>query len=106
MDAQIAALRQQARAAKSAQDARLVSLHHAAAAALAAPGAGVVREAALAQVSRWEAGRLCSSHYIALWRNILALAPAEAEQAMLQPDGEGPALRQNTPFGFLLRGQP
>jgi len=26
-------------------------------------------------------------------------------QAMLRPDDDGVALRQNTPFGFLKRGQ-
>jgi hypothetical protein len=34
---------------------------------------------------------------------MLAMTPSDAERAMLLPDGEGPTLRQNIPFGFLLR---
>jgi hypothetical protein len=96
-------LRQQARDAQAARDARLVELHRVAAAALAGADAPSVKRAALAQVARWEAAHLCSPHYIALWQKILALPAADARSAMLIPDGEGPALRQNTPFGFLMR---
>jgi hypothetical protein len=103
-DSQLLVLRQQARAAKAGTDAALLALHRQAAEALAGPRAEFVRGAALSRVAQWESGRLCSSHYIALWRNILGQPLATARDAMLQADGEGPALRQNTPFSFLMRG--
>ena len=98
-----ATYRRQARAEKSVRDEQLIALHRDAALALSGPDAATVLANALSQISRWEAGKLCSTHYIDRWRSILAMEPLEAEKAMLQPDGDGPALRQNSPFGFLLR---
>lgn len=96
-------LRQQARAAKAARDAALLDLHRAAAKALASENGGDVRRAALARVDLWEREHLCSMRYVHAWRRILGLPSAAAAADMLRPDGEGPALRQNTPFGFLHR---
>ena len=100
---QLLALRQQARDDKAKADLVLLALHRKAADALAGSRAGVVRQAALAHIAKWELDRLCSPHYVKGWRDILALSVSAAREAMLQEDGEGPALRQNTPFSFLMR---
>ncbi|MBW7902738.1 MAG: hypothetical protein H3C26_14750 [Rhodocyclaceae bacterium] len=93
--------RQQARAVKAHADIALFELHRRAVDALMGPDAESVVQKASDQIRKWEAGRLCSQHYIDAWRNILSMPPDAASKAILQPDGDGPALRQNTPFGFL-----
>lgn len=95
--------RRQARAEKGLVDSALVELHVKACEALANPSASEsVRERALQQVARWESAHLCDVHYVDAWRNILNLPLASIKPAMLRNDAEGIALRQNSPFGFLV----
>lgn len=95
--------RRQARAEKHLVDATLIELHMKACDALANPSASDnVRERALQQVARWESAHLCDMHYVDAWRNILNLPLASIRPAMLRNDAEGVALRQNSPFGFLV----
>jgi hypothetical protein len=94
--------RRQARAEKCLVDAALVELHVKACGALSGASGGAVRERALQQVARWESAHLCEMHYIDAWRNILNLPLASIKAAILREDAEGIALRQNSPFGFLI----
>jgi hypothetical protein len=97
-------LRQQARLDKRLADAELRALHERAVDALLDdPRREEVRQKALLQVDRWERDQLCSPRYINAWRYILDLMPAELSQAILRDDAEGIALRQNSPFGFLVK---
>lgn len=99
--------RRQARAAKHLVDAALVDLHLKAASALLSPSESAdVRAQALQQVARWERDHLCNPRYVDAWRTILNLPLASIQSAMLRDDSEGVALRQNSPFGFLLRRLP
>ncbi len=95
--------RRQARAEKHLADANLLALHKQAAEALLDPKLGVqVREHALRQVDKWDSGRLCNLHYVQAWRRILSLPAPSIPAAILRQDAEGIALRQNSPFGFLV----
>lgn len=94
--------RRQARAEKNLVDAALVELHVKAHDALSSASGDGVRERALQQVARWESAHLCDMHYVDAWRNILNLPLASIKPAMLREDAEGIALRQNSPFGFLI----
>lgn len=102
-EADILEQRRQARAAKHLVDNALIDLHLKAANALRDPGESAdVRAQALRQVAKWENGHLCKPRYVEMWRNILSLPVNPMCAAMLRDDSEGIALRQNTPFGFLL----
>ncbi len=95
--------RRQARAAKQLLDASLLDLHKKAAAALLDPQQSrQVREHALHQIDKWDRGHLCNLHYVQAWRNILNLPSPSIPAAILRQDAEGIALRQNSPFGFLV----
>jgi len=104
-DDEILEQRRLARQEKSKRDAELMQLHMLAADAMMGVSAQQVRERALSTVNAWEERSLCSSDYIAEWRRMLSLPSLALRQAMLRPDDDGVALRQNTPFGFLKRGQ-
>jgi len=97
--------RRLARQEKAKRDAELMQLHVEAANALAGSGAQQVRERALLKIDAWEKKGLCSRYYIDEWRRMLNLPLEAMRQAMLRQDeqGWGTALRQNTPFGFLMR---
>jgi len=58
--------------------------------------------AAEAHVSRWERNGLCWSGYVSAWRNLLAMPVDQMSRIILAADGDGPALRQNSPFLELL----
>ncbi len=95
--------RRQARSAKQLVDAGLLDLHKQAADALLDPKQGkLVREHALHQIDKWDRGHLCNPHYVQAWRDILSLPAPSIRAAILRPDAEGIALRQNSPFGFLV----
>jgi len=49
----------------------------------------------------WERSNLCSRYYIDKWRAMLA-SPEEGISFAISSAPEAPALRQNTPFGFLM----
>jgi len=102
-DEEILEQRRLARQEKSRRDAELMRFHVLAADAMTGSEAQQVRERALAKVDAWEAKGLCSSRYITEWRRMLNLPLQALRQAMLRDDAEGIALRQNTPFGFLMR---
>ena len=95
--------RRQARAAKHLVDSALLDLHRKAANALLATEKGAqIRERALRQVEKWDRQHLCNPRYVQAGRNILDLPAASIPAAILREDAEGIALRQNSPFGFLL----
>jgi hypothetical protein len=59
----------------------------------------VLLTAARREIQRWEDSALCSSDYIARWREWLALPLAELVPLMCSDaQGWGPAMRQNSPF--------
>jgi len=51
-----------------------------------------------ARISQWEQDGLCWSGYVVAWKSILAMPLPQLRSAILAADGEGPALRQNSPF--------
>jgi transcriptional regulator with XRE-family HTH domain len=58
--------------------------------------------AARAAVERWKRERLCSRHYVARWRRMLAGPPDRVARSLLEPGEWKDALFQNTPFAFAL----
>ena len=62
-----------------------------------------IRAQATRTVDQWERERRCDAYYVRAWRRILALPTARLAEEVLRADDEGIALRQNSPFGFLLR---
>lgn len=95
--------RAHARAAKMLADGDLFRLHERAVAAMRDPARGSeVRAQARASVDVWELRHLCHTRYVDAWRAILALPSAALAAAILRDDAEGVALRQNSPFGFLV----
>jgi len=50
------------------------------------------------EINRWDSLGLCSERYVVVWREWLRLPLQQLEHVMLQPDGIGPAMRQNSPF--------
>jgi len=104
-DDEILEQRRLARQEKSRRDAALLRLHEKAVDAMAGTEAQQVRERALSSVNVWQEQALCSLHYIIEWRRILNLPPQALRQAVLRNDAEGIALRQNSPFEFLM-GNP
>ena len=98
--------RRRARADKSRNDAALADLHRQALHAMQEQGQEEsIRQRALHRVDMWERDRLCHSRYVVEeWRRILALPVAAMPAAVLRDDDEGVALRQNSPFGFLVHG--
>ncbi len=97
----------QARAAARQQHLATVdalrSLHERAVEALTDPAScDRVRAAALARVAQWEIGHLCHTSYVTTWRALLNLPVAELAVRVLSDSSEAVALRQNSPFGFLV----
>jgi len=90
-------------AARQLVDASLLELHKKAADALLDPQQSKqVREHALHQIDKWDRGHLCNLHHVQAWRDIFSLPAPAIPAAILRPDAEGVALRQNSPFGFLV----
>lgn len=103
-EAEILEQRRQARAAKQLVDEGLVALHQRAVFALLDPAEGEhVRKQALLQVAKWDKNLLCNPRYVLAWRSILNLPAAGMRAAILRDDAEGVSLRQNSPFGFMVR---
>ena len=97
--------RRRARAEKSRNDAALADLHRQALHAMEQQGQEEsIRQTALRRVDMWERDRLCNARYVVEWRRILALPVAAMPAAVWRDDDEGVALRQNSPFGFLVHG--
>lgn len=104
-EAEILMLRRRARAEKSLNDAAMAAFHRKALDAMHDPSGGAqVRLRASQQVDKWERDHLCHIRYVSEWRRILALPAAAMPAAILRDDDEGVALRQNSPFGFLVHG--
>lgn len=103
-EADILLQRRRARAEKSLNDAGLAALHRKALDAMQDCGRDrQFRLQALRQVDQWERHHLCHMRYVIEWRRILALPVAAMHSAILRDDDEGVALRQNSPFGFLVQ---
>ncbi len=103
LDSSVLEKRSAARAAKAVGDSALLELHLRAAKALAdAAAAPAVRAQAMAVVQRWADNQLCDMAYVHAWRRVLAMEPGRSAAAMLGTDAAAVALRQNTPFGFLM----
>lgn len=102
-DSELLEQRRLARAEKQQLDFRLFELHRQAADALLDPKLGAqVKQHALNQIDKWDSGHLCNPHYVQAWRRILSLPAPSIPAAILRQDAEGVALRQNSPFGFLV----
>jgi hypothetical protein len=103
-EADILEQRRLARSGKQLIDADLVALHRRAVEALLDAARGnEVRRRALSQVEKWDRGHLCNPHYIKAWRDILLMPTSAIGLAILRDDAEGVSLRQNSPFGFLVK---
>lgn len=96
--------RRLARLQKASVDARLLELHRVAVAALDQGDVTILTQA-LEQIDKWESRNLCNTLYIQAWKSILSLPPKARAEAMLREDAQGIALRQNSPFGFLMNRQ-
>jgi len=94
--------RRLARQAKARHDEELRQFHVQVADAMNGSEAQQMRERALLSVHIWQEKALCSRYYIDEWRRILNLPPQALRQAITRDDGEGIALRQNSPFEFLM----
>ncbi len=93
-----------ARIGKHRSDDRLFDLHRKAVDALLDQrDSERVRRLALERVEKWDNEKLCNPRYIAAWRNILNMPVASMCESILTDEPEGVSLRQNSPFGFLLR---
>jgi len=93
-----------AKAEKVRRDMKLRELHRIASERLADDAMGAqARLRAIHRVDLWESRGLCSGDYIAAWRRLLALDAASFRNEVLSDAPGMVALRQNTPFGFLLR---
>lgn len=104
-EAEILLLRKRARVKKALNDAAMADFHRKALDAMHDPSdGGQVLERASQQVDKWERDHLCHMRYVNEWRRILALPASAMPAAVLRDDDEGVALRQNSPFGFLVRG--
>jgi transcriptional regulator with XRE-family HTH domain len=66
------------------------------------PAARALVATARAAVDRWERERLCSRHYIARWRAMLAGPVEGVARSLLEPGDWRDALFQNTPWAFAL----
>lgn len=100
-DQNILRQRHLARLQKASVDARLLELHRVAAVALNNDDGAVLAQARK-QIDKWESRNLCNPYYVQTWRDILRLPPLERAAAMMSDDAQGTALRQNSPFGFLM----
>lgn len=100
-DQDILRQRHLARLQKASVDARPLKLHRAAATALNNDDGAVLAQA-LKQIDKWELRNLCNPYYVQTLRDILSLPPLERATAMMSDDAQGTALRQNSPFGFLM----
>jgi hypothetical protein len=102
-EAEIIEQRRLARLGKSQSDERLTGLHLKAVESLLDQLEGEqVRKRALERVAKWDSEQLCNPRYVKAWRTILNLPVAAMCASILSEDPEGTALRQNSPFGFLL----
>ena len=61
---------------------------------------------ARANVERWEYDHLCSEHYIARWRRMLAGRIGRVARSLLRDDEWADALFQNSPWAFALEPAP
>ena len=96
--------RRLARVVKHQSDDSLVDFHRKAVAALLDQQDGErVRRLALQRVEKWDSEQLCNPRYVKAWRTILNMPVATMCESILTNDPEGVSLRQNSPFGFLLR---
>ena len=66
-----------------------------------AEAAALVRQAR-ARVDKWERERLCSEHYVARWREMLAGPVRRVARALLEYDEWTDALFQSSPWSFAL----
>jgi len=99
--------RLQARADQRLREERLARAHERLAAKLALGGIGPADIArARAQVRKWEVQQICGSWYVRRWTAILrGSARRIAARLLALEPAESRALFQNTPFGFLVRGE-
>lgn len=96
-------LRRHAIAGKRAQEKRQLEFHRKAVELLLLPDerGAWVKAQALETVQMWEDRRLCSPHYVEVWRALLDLPADYARREILREDDFGVSMRCNTPFGFL-----
>ncbi len=96
--------RRAALAEKQARDARLLSFHLKIYALLqTSDRAPAIREKAKARVALWKDQRLCHVDYINTWTLMIDNLSEYQAKALDDPSDNGVALRQNTPFSFLMR---
>lgn len=95
--------RKKALLAKLEKDEALMELHRNVVYALMDPKQKeFMLKKAHRKIDMWEERELCSCHYIKAWREILKKEGLPLKNSILRNDGDGIALRQNTPFGFFL----
>ncbi len=92
-----------ARSEQAARDDELLALHRAVVATLvqATDATDILAKARL-RVAMWRERQLCDPLYVEQWQALLALDPDALAAAVLAPTPNGRAIRQNSPFGFLV----
>lgn len=95
--------RRLALAEKQERDAALLAFHQKVYALLQSERSSEIQEKAQERVALWKAQRLCHVDYINAWSSLIDNLNEFKARALDDRSDNGVALRQNTPFSFLLK---
>jgi hypothetical protein len=96
--------RRSALAEKQERDSALLVFHQKVYALLqSSDRAQAIREQARAKIALWNDQKLCHSDYINAWSSMIYNLNEFKLKALDDPSDNGVALRQNTPFSFLMK---
>jgi len=96
--------RRLALAEKQGKDAALLAFHHQVYDLLqSSDRAPALRDQAKAKIALWADQKLCHADYIHAWGKMIDDLNEFKVKALDDPSDNGVALRQNTPFSFLLK---
>jgi hypothetical protein len=93
------------RQAKQAQDAKLQAFHGYVHEQLNSPRREDILRQANQRIRLWQQNKLCSSYYIRFWSSVVKARDSAFFKAKVldASDQRAVAMRQNTPFSFLLK---
>lgn len=95
--------RRLALAEKQGKDQLLLAFHQKVYVLLQSERSSEIQEKAKERVALWKAQRLCHVNYIEAWGKIINNLNEFKAKVLDDPSDNGVALRQNTPFSFLLK---
>jgi hypothetical protein len=95
--------RRLALAEKQERDSRLLAFHQKVYDLLQSERSSEILEKAKERVALWKAQRLCHSDYINAWSQMIGNLDEFKAKALEDVSDNGVALRQNTPFSFLMK---